>query len=90
MIRTGADESFRVADIGLVEHVLSLLNDLWCHSVMHHIRCQQLDSTVMVVVVVPGKETLVNASMTRFVACGVSEKDVAIIRRTFAYPCFSL
>ena len=51
-------EAFRVTNIGLVEHVLSLLDDLCGHAVMEHIRCQQRDSAVMVFVVVPGKKAL--------------------------------
>ena len=51
-------EAFRVANIGLVEHVLSLLDDLCGHAVMEHIRCQQGDSAVMVFMVIPGEESL--------------------------------
>ena len=58
MLWANADESFGVADIGLVKHVLSLLDDLCGHAVMKHIRCHQRDSAVMVFVVVPGKKPL--------------------------------
>src|SRR4051812_35926317 len=48
----GANESFRVADIGLVERVLSLLDDLCGRTVMEHLRRQQRDSVVMVFAVI--------------------------------------
>ena len=58
MLWSGSDEAFRGTKIGLVEDVLSLLDDLWCHAVMEHVRRQQSDSAVMVFVVVPREEAL--------------------------------
>ena len=43
---TDANESFRIEDIGVLEEVLSLLDDLRCHAVVQHIRCQQRDFTM--------------------------------------------
>jgi len=54
----GVGEAFRVAGIGLVEHVLPLLDDLPGHAVMQRVRRQQRDSAVMVLVVVSGEKAL--------------------------------
>jgi hypothetical protein len=56
MLGARADEAFRVAGIGLVEHVLSLLDDLFGPAVMQRIGCQKCDSAVMVLVVVPAEK----------------------------------
>jgi hypothetical protein len=58
MLGARADEAFRVAGIGLVEHILSLLDDPFSCAVMQHIGCQQCDSAVMVLVVVPREKAL--------------------------------
>ena len=58
MLGAGADEAFRVAGIGLVEYLLSLLDDLSSHAVMQHIGRQKGDSAVMVLVVVPREKAL--------------------------------
>jgi hypothetical protein len=42
----------------LVEHLSSLLEDLFHAAVMQHIRCQRCDSAVMVLVVVPRDKAL--------------------------------
>lgn len=53
-----ADEAFRYAGIGLVEHHLLLADHLPGHAVMQHFRGQQSDAAVMVLLVVPGEESL--------------------------------
>src|SRR5271168_4116283 len=58
MLGARADEALGVAGIGLVEHLLSLLDDLFGPAVMQHIGCQKCDSAVMVLVVVPGEKAL--------------------------------
>ncbi len=56
-------EAFGVASIGRVENLLPLLDDLPGHAVMQHLRRQQGDAAVMMLMVVPGKERL--AKITR-------------------------
>ena len=51
-------EAFGVASIGRVENLLPLFDDLPGHAVMQHLRRQQGDSAVMMLMVVPGKERL--------------------------------
>ena len=58
MLGPGMGESFRIARIGLVEHLLSLLDDLLSPAVMEHFRSQQRDSAVMVFVVIPREKAL--------------------------------
>jgi hypothetical protein len=55
---SGVGEAFRVAGIGRIQHLLSLLDDLFSHAVVQHLRGQQGDPAVMMFVVVPGKELL--------------------------------
>ena len=43
----GADKAFRVASIGLVEHLLALFDDLSGHAVMQHIPSQQGNPAVI-------------------------------------------
>jgi hypothetical protein len=62
MLWAGADESLRVTKIGVVEHVLSLLDDLCGHAVMEHIRSQQRDSAVVVFVVIPREKALTKST----------------------------
>ena len=62
MYWAGVGEAFGVANIGLVEHLLSLLDDLNGHAVVQHFRSQQGDTAVMVFVVVPGKKALAKGS----------------------------
>jgi hypothetical protein len=52
---TDANESFRIEDIGVLEEVLSLLDDLRCHAVVQHIRCQKRDF-YHVFGVIPGRK----------------------------------
>ena len=58
MLWPGVGEPFRVALIGLVQYLLPLLDDLARHAVMQHVRGQQGDSAMVMILVVPRKELL--------------------------------
>ena len=58
MLWSGVGEAFGVAVIGRVEHLLPLLDHLASNSVVQHLRGQQGDPAVMMLVVVPGEELL--------------------------------
>jgi hypothetical protein len=62
MLGAGADEALGVSGIGLVEHFLSLLDELFGPAVVQYIGCQQGDSAVMALVVVPRKKALAKGS----------------------------
>ena len=56
--RRAVDEAFRMVCKGLVEHVLSCCLNLVCQAVVHFVRCEQPQSTVTVLGVVPGEKRL--------------------------------
>ncbi len=51
-------EAFRVADIRLVQHLLTLFDNFFCLTVVQRLRGEQGDAAVMVVLVVPREELL--------------------------------
>lgn len=56
------DEPFGMQVVGGVKHRLPFGNDLGSFSVVHIGRCQQIESGVMVLVVVPGEELLAESA----------------------------
>ena len=58
MLGSRLGEAFGIAGIGRVENLLPLLDDLASPAVMQHLRGEQGDAAVMMLVVVPGEELL--------------------------------